>query len=519
MRKRTLILILIFCIFFILEELDGDQEIIKEFVEVVNIEVPVRVFFKGKPVDNLAKKDFTLYEGKKRQKIHGFYIVKKKIKTQRLGLESERQESLKSRYFVLVFHITDCTRELKRGLNYIFNDILTENDKALVFINDKTIFLNNLSDKGKAHSIIEKFLKEQSLIAKVRLYKWIQEFEKMEMYRFGLSKVDSAVRYFQKYLLMWKEYKRKYLIPDLDTYYNFARHLEKINLEKWVINFYQVEMFPQLKHVKKLQLSRLIGELQSKSAEYVNMSRMLSRYIAEIEKEFKVADDFPSVEISKIFYKANATFHSVFFRTYREMMPDTSMELKGISTDIENSLKEITRKTGGELIVSNKINTALNKIVEKEDILYMLTYSPEDPGKRGKIKVMVKNKDYKIYYDDNFRADYLREYLEKKKVKTSSIKIKKLKFQDKTLSMIISDFFMEKEEGDFRGKISINIQIKTAGGEILLEKNKIFSAKEDTVSISLSFNWLKQGEYNIIVNVKDQLSEKAAIDFLKAGVN
>ncbi|MCK5057408.1 MAG: hypothetical protein KAT34_12170 [Candidatus Aminicenantes bacterium] len=195
------------------------------------------------------------------------------------------------------------------------------------------------------------------------------------------------------------------------------------------------------------------------------------------------------------------------------------MELKGVSTDIENSLKEITRKTGGELIVSNKINTALNKIVEKEDILYMLTYSPEDPGKRGKIKVMVKNKDYKIYYDDNFRADYLREYLEKKKVKTSSIKIKKLKFQDKTLSMIISDFFMEKEEGDFRGKISINIQIKTAGGEILLEENKIFSAKEDTVSISLSFNWLKQGEYNIIVNVKDQLSEKAAIDFLKAGVN
>jgi hypothetical protein len=85
--------------------------------------------------------------------------------------------------------------------------------------------------------------------------------------------------------------------------------------------------------------------------------------------------------------------------------------------------------------------------------------------------------------------------------------------------MIISDFFMEKEEGNFRGKISINIQIKTAGGEILLEENKIFSAKEDTVSISLSFNWLKQGEYNIIVNVKDQLSEKAAIDFLKAGVN
>ncbi len=473
MRKKTLILILIFCIVFILKELDGDQEIIKEFVEVVNIEVPVRGFFKGKPVDNLAKKDFTLYEGKNRQKIHGFYIVKKKIKTQRLGLESERQESLKSRYFVLVFHITDYTRELKKGLSYILNNILKEKDKILVFINDKTIFFNNLSDKGKAHSIIENLLKEQSLIVKVRLYKWIQEFEKMFKIGFGLSGADSAIRFFQRYLLMWKEYKKKYLIPDLDTYYNFARHLEKINLEKWVINFYQIEMFPQLKPLTKLQLNNLIGELQSKSAEYVNMSRMLSRYIVEIEKEFKVTDDFPSVEISKIFYKANTTFHSIFFRTYRDLMPDTPMELKGVSTDIENSLKEITRKTGGELIVSNKIKTALNKIIEKEDILYMLTYSPADPGKRGKIKVVVKNKGYKIYYDDNFRADYLREYLERKKVKTSLIKIKKLKFKDKTLSMIISDFLMEKEEGNFKGKISVNIQIKTPGGEILLEENKI----------------------------------------------
>ena len=149
----------------------------------------------------------------------------------------------------------------------------------------------------------------------------------------------------------------------------------------------------------------------------------------------------------------------------------------------------------------------------------MLTYSPEYPEKRGKIKVVVKNKGYKIYYDDNFRADYLRKYFEMKKIKKSLIKTKKLMFKDKALSMIISDFLMEKEEGYYKGKILVNIQIKTPDGKISLEENKIILAKEDTISLSLSFNWLNQGEYNIIVNVKDQLSEKTTIDFLKTRIN
>ncbi len=58
----------------------SSQEEIKttEKVSVVNIEVPVRVFYKGRAVDDLKKSDFKLYEGKERQEIHGFYKVKKK---------------------------------------------------------------------------------------------------------------------------------------------------------------------------------------------------------------------------------------------------------------------------------------------------------------------------------------------------------------------------------------------------------------------------------------------------------
>ena len=68
--------------------------------------------------------------------------------------------------------------------------------------------------------------------------------------------------------------------------------------------------------------------------------------------------------------------------------PSEDYEYKEINTDIENSLSKITKMTGGKLILSNKLEKALEKISEKEDIFYMLTYEPKDRDvKKRKIKV------------------------------------------------------------------------------------------------------------------------------------
>ena len=48
------------------------QDALKEKVEVVNIEVPVRVFRDGVPVDGLGEEDFRLSEDKEPQTLNGF---------------------------------------------------------------------------------------------------------------------------------------------------------------------------------------------------------------------------------------------------------------------------------------------------------------------------------------------------------------------------------------------------------------------------------------------------------------
>jgi len=59
--------------------LSQDEETVKETLAVINVEVPVRVFMDGKPVLDLKKEDFTVYEDGKPQAINGFQLVSKRI--------------------------------------------------------------------------------------------------------------------------------------------------------------------------------------------------------------------------------------------------------------------------------------------------------------------------------------------------------------------------------------------------------------------------------------------------------
>ena len=91
------------------------------------------------------------------------------------------------------------------------------------------------------------------------------------------------------------------------------------------------------------------------------------------------------------------------------MMED--VEYKQISTELENSLREITKRTGGELVLSNKLDVALDSICEKEDVYYILTYAPANPDKVGKIKIKTANKKHNLIYSPDLRSGYLAGYI------------------------------------------------------------------------------------------------------------
>ncbi|MCK5005160.1 MAG: hypothetical protein KAS21_08730, partial [Candidatus Aminicenantes bacterium] len=118
MKNISVILLLIFCVFSV--GLFTQEKEIREDMVVINVEVPVRVMHKGKPVDNLKKSDFKLFENGKELSINGFHILRKKISSQSIELDSERKQFYEPRLFSLVFSLVQYNRDLEDGLIHIF---------------------------------------------------------------------------------------------------------------------------------------------------------------------------------------------------------------------------------------------------------------------------------------------------------------------------------------------------------------------------------------------------------------
>lgn len=508
----------LFFIVFVVPVCGGEEEEqLREEVSVVNIEVPVRVFLKDKTVDNLIREDFKLYEGRKQQEINGFFIKKQKIKALPAPARTGHSIARPSRYVVLIFRISDNSEDIRKALQHLFHNILRENDQLMVFANDESLSFNNLKEKQKAHDLVSRVLRKQAQLAHNRMIKYLRRVETETEHHYLVwleypGAMSAAFDFLNVHLQIWRDFKQRYLLPDMRKYFHFARHLEKIKKEKWVINFFQMPMFPRLKST---------GEARRRVISFTDVWTMdtmegkaIRKLFDTLEQEMNVAANFPVEDISKLFYKVNATFHSVLINT---SMADFSekYEYQRVSTDIENSLREITKDTGGSLIASNDLLKALETIEEKESVYYLLTYAPLDPNKVGKIKIKVKNKNYRVVYDDNMRADYINEHLEKIASQTPTIQLQNLVFEGKKLSFIITDFLMKEGARGRSGSVNLRIRIKNTNKKVLYDKNKTLQTQKNIITISIPFDWLGKGKYDIIADVKDLMTGKTEIQFIQ----
>ncbi len=535
MKKQFVILIVLGLILFTSAGTQTEEKKIKEEVSVLNIEIPVRVFYKNKPVNGLTKNDFSLIvNGKERDIVH-FNIIKKQIETQEMVLEKEKE--FPPRYFVLAVNITKFDVVVKNGIEQIIDRMLRKNDAMLIFINDKSLTIKNLQDKFAAKKKIFNLIVKESILARNKMLLYFKQLEnEINLAKFKIMlrqtvgrKVQTNLKqdvyavstFLRKYLIIWKDYKNKYLIPNVKTYLLFSKHLQKIPVEKWVISIYQQELFPKI--VMKGEIMRMIQSLiykwqSSTDAEVVNFSRIVSKQVSEIRKALSISDGFPTDEITKIFTKVGATFHSIFVNTLLASF-SKDMEYKRISTDMENNLRSLTEKTGGELVTSKNFEIAIDKIVKKQDIYYVLTYVPKEGEKIEKLKIKVHKKKHKPIYDDNVRTEFTKKPARGILINTDKeIKINGIKFEKKQLTFKVSEFSQQKIAGGILGSINVRIQINNMQDNPVFDKNINFNSKNTETNISLNFKWLTKGRYEIVIETKDNYTNKMASDFIQIKV-
>jgi VWFA-related protein len=495
-----------------------EQERIVEKVTVTNVEVPVRVLFKGKPVTDLTQADFTVYENKKKVNINGFY---KKSKTFTITQAAEAGTQVEPRTFVLVFNVSNYNTYFETAIDHLFDKILAPNDRIMVFANDKTKVYNNLKDKVKIKAQLVSDLKVEGLKAKRRLLDYIKRVEtfmnvhdfKRQLGRRDSDMAGRALDFLKKYKIAWDEYQKTYLMPRVDRFYYFARFLEKLKGQKWVLNFYQFEFFPRIRPT-----SRTMDSLKDRATELTNsgnptmvaQGRQLQNLMNQISSELNLNTTFPNDQITKLFYKVDATFHSFFIKSSNSaFLGDISYN--EVSSDIERILKGITDITGGKNINSTDLVKSLNTVSQVEDTYYVLTYVPDNPKKAGTLKIKVNNKKYKVIYDDNFRQDYIATYFDKleKKIETPDIKLVDFSFQDKMLAFTVKDFLMRNIEGKVQGRLKVRIRVTSKENKPLYDKSKFLTVIKKEMRISLpTFKTIVKGEYNFLIDVTDMITSK-----------
>ncbi len=529
--KIRILFFMIILLFFSISMFNQEKEI-KEGVTVTNIEIPVRVFLKGEIVDNMKKGDFELFINGKKRSIAGFSTTRKRLEEQDIELK-ETEDEHPPRYFIMALSVTNYSPEIKKGVNYVLDKVLRDNDILLVFINNTSKFFKNVKDRENIRSEVSKYIESESIKAHGNMVLYFKKIEQESYFtKFKLMLRQDSARgggpekpiyfindFLRNYITIWKDYKRRYLMPDVETYYKFSEHLKNLKIEKWVISFFQVEMFPEI--VFSGEMSRIIRALVynwqvSEDIEEVTFSRIISRQLSEVQKAMNIADGFPTEQVSKIFTKVGATFHSIFIPSTLSTF-SKDMRYRQISSDLENNLRSLTKKTGGELVSSKDLEKAMDRIMKKQDIFYVLTYAPVDGEKLENVKIKVNNKKYKLSYDDNTRLPFSNAELSPdKKLKAPEVVISDLKFKKKKLSFSMSGYVVNKKNGN--GIINVRIRINDNSGKSLFDKNKSLNTTKQTANLSLNFAWLKPGKYEIVVDVKDLNTKKTGTDLIKVKV-
>jgi hypothetical protein len=355
---------------------EKEHEPIVEKVTVTNVEVPVRVLYKRKPVNDLTKEDFTLFEDNKKMEINGFFVKRKKIKiTQSPGAVQDATDEIPPlapppRTFVMAFNITSYNRYFEAAMDHMFDNILKPTDHVIVFANNTTREYRRLENMSQIKEQIIDDLKKESKKARVRLLQYINlldtylkvsDIKKIIREMTGESGGSTSenpirraarvlVSLLQKYVRTWDQYKKQYLVPRVDRFYYFARYLEKVKTEKFVLNFYQFEFFPKLRFGSEIMLGiRNVSSILTNADDGVLVSQghMINKLLNQLQNDYDLNKGFPNEEISKLFYKVDATFHSFFLRAQNPAVLE-DFDYRTLSSDLENVLKGITDLTGGK---------------------------------------------------------------------------------------------------------------------------------------------------------------------------
>jgi hypothetical protein len=322
--------------------------------------------------------DFEVYEDGVLQEILALYLVKKTI-IEREDTEIDTKQARKiflpetSRTFVLMFEMMDYFPKIRETLDYFFENVFSQGDSLFIVTPLKTYALKKeLLDKTPREVIVDQFngMLRKDIRSAAREYKsMIRDLE-------WLANDPSG-----KAAGMILRQIREYRYFDEEKLMGFKDQLKEIEGQKYVFLFYQQQIIPIPEGIPGIGGKRI------------------SFNVEKVKQSF--ADS--SININFIFLTKTEQHHLDMFR-----MDPTGLMLDNISREIFGAFYEVAKATGGITDSSANIASSFQRAVIASENYYLLYYAPKNykpDGKFKKIKVEIKEKNYKITHRFGYISD------------------------------------------------------------------------------------------------------------------
>ncbi len=382
------------CVFFVLPL--HPQEL-HHTAGVTNVEVPVRVFDGDRFVDNLALKDFEVFENGKPQKIVALYLIRK-TKIQK-GEEPVAPAEAKSvpatdvtklspetvRNFVLIFEVHDPMPKLDEAVDYFFKQVLHKGDRLTVVSPRKTYLFkpeafDRVSPTEAARQLKSK-LRKDIIIGAMEYRSLLQDIKDLDANQDMGGEVKG-----QLIMNDIRQLRDRITVND-EGIRQLAQALKTQEGRKIVFLFYEKEdiVIP----ASKYESSAYDWEAQ----------RPIDYNVKDIEKLFADA----SLTVNFIFLTNSTT--STFDITDQRRSEERS--LTDLSGSIYGASREMSQASGGTTESSTNALAAFKKTVTASENYYLLYYVPSEykaDGKFKEIKVTVKGKHYHVFNRSGYIA-------------------------------------------------------------------------------------------------------------------
>jgi len=503
MKKSIRGISLCIAIFSLAVLLLSQQSVEREYVQVLNVEMLIRVMKDGIPLAGLKKEDFTLIENGQKQEINGFLEVHRSILPTETKAEAKTDEKKErpGRLFLLFFWINESAVKVDDVLDYFFKDIYREGDRVILADQRNSLEINIVADRearvGEFKANLSILGKEKQ-VAKQRFRLDIESY--LVDYVSALKVIsnknipghkppDPRVLLIQ-YKQLLREYQLQNLKPNTDRLEAMSHSLENIDADKWALVFFQHDSLP-LFDIEKLRLE----DFQLQLGPAINDIEKANRELLFPMEASRLADS-----LRTRFIQANTQFHLLLLDNRQVLAAtDATSQFAVINpfpvfSNWEETFRQIATATGGEIIDGNRMKEALAEVANREDVYYVLTYAPfEGKSRERKIDIRVKQEGVKVIYGRRIEMENLPE-----------IKMAGIEAIPGKVRLDLKNFYMIGR-GDHRTglvRVSLFAAQKNEKPQTLVKDVEI----DTTGNVEIPIKALPPGKYQLTAQVVDCLT-------------